>query len=262
MSPLVLRVGPVAVPAYTACFMLGFVVVAALAWREAKRRGRLTDETIAVGSAALVGSVVGAKLGMVMFLGPSEFWRLAPTIPAHGATLFGGLFGGYAAVTLAERLLRVDRCTGDLIAPFLPLGQAIARIGNLLAADAYGLPTTLPWGVYQAGAYRHPVQVYELVADLLLFGFLWQRRYTSFRDGELFQLYMVGYSLIRFPLEFLRYQPTPVPLLGLTLVQWFCLAAIAYFGTLLYRGRRQMAAAIRPVEAGPAAAPTDSRRTR
>jgi hypothetical protein len=45
---------------------------------------------------------------------------------------------------------------------------------------------------------------------------------------------MIGYSIIRFPLEFLRYQPTPVPLLGLTLVQWLCIASVAWFGTRYY----------------------------
>jgi phosphatidylglycerol:prolipoprotein diacylglycerol transferase len=175
---------------------------------------------------------------MLAFLGPAEFWRLLPTIPSHGSTLFGGLIGGYIAVTVTEHLTHVDRCTGDLIAPFLPLGQAIGRLGNFLAGDAYGLPTSSPWAVYQAGAYRHPVQLYELVLDLALFAFLFRRRYVSFRDGELFQMYIVGYSLIRFPLEFLRYQPTPVPFLGLTLVQWVCIAAVLGFGYQLYRRRK------------------------
>jgi phosphatidylglycerol:prolipoprotein diacylglycerol transferase len=220
--------------------LTAFLVTGWLAYREAKRRGRLTEETLIVGSVGLVGAVVGAKLGMLVFLGPAEFWRLLPTIPAHGSTLVGGMFGGYLAVTLTERALHVDRCTGDLIAPFLPLGQAIGRLGNFLAADAYGIPTSLPWAVHQAGAYRHPVQLYEAVLDLALFAFLLRRRRVSFRDGELFQMYIIGYSLIRFPLEFLRYQPTPVPFLGLTLVQWLCIGALLWFGYQLYAQRKRI----------------------
>jgi len=241
MPPLVVNIGGVQVHAYTVCFLAAFIVVGWLSYREAKRRLRLTDQTLMVGSVGLIGAVLGAKLGMLMFLGPSEFWRLLPTIPAHGSTLFGGLIGGYVAVTVAERLMRVERCTGDLIAPFLPLGQAIGRLGNFLAADAYGLPASLPWSVYQAGALRHPVQIYELLLDLALFAFLFRRRYSSFRDGELFQMYMVGYSIIRFPMESLRYQPTPVPFLNLTLVQWLCIAGVLWFGFQLYHGRRRTA---------------------
>jgi phosphatidylglycerol:prolipoprotein diacylglycerol transferase len=239
MWPVLFHIGPAEVHSYTVCMLAAFISVGWLAYREAKRRFRLTEDTIMVGSIGLVGAVLGAKIGMLVFLGPAEFWRLLPTIPFHGSTLFGGLAGGYIAITLAERALRIDRCTGDLIAPFLPLGQAIGRIGNFLAGDAYGLSTSLPWAVYQAGAYRHPVQLYELVLDLGLFAFLWRRRYVSFRDGELFQIYIVGYALIRFPLEFLRYQPTPVPFLGLTLVQWLSVAAVLGFGYQLFRRRRE-----------------------
>lgn len=199
---------------------------------------RLNEKTLAIGSIGLIGGVLGAKLGMLVFLGPEEFWRLLPTIPAHGSTLFGGLTLGYLSIVLAERALKVDRCTGDLIAPFLPLGQAIGRLGNFLAGDAYGVPTSLPWAVNQAGAYRHPVQIYEMILDLGLFVFLWRRRYTSFRNGELFRFYIIGYALIRFPLEFLRYQPTPLYFLGLTLVQWLCIAAVLGFGYQLYLQRK------------------------
>jgi phosphatidylglycerol:prolipoprotein diacylglycerol transferase len=238
MFPVVFNIGPVGIHAYTACFLAAFIVVAVLAFGEAKRRLRLTDETLVVGSVGLVGAIVGAKVGMLVFLGAQEFWRLLPTIPAHGSTLFGGIAGGYLAVVVAERLMHVDKCTGDLIAPFLPLGQAIGRLGNFLAGDAYGVPASLPWAVDQAGALRHPVQLYELVLDLALFAILFRRRLVSFRDGELFQLYMIGYSIIRFPLEFLRYQPTPVPFLGLTLVQWLCIASAAGFGAQYYLRRR------------------------
>jgi phosphatidylglycerol:prolipoprotein diacylglycerol transferase len=228
------NIGSIEVHSYTVCMLTAFVVVGWFAYREAKRRHRLTEDTLMVGSIGLVGALVGAKLGMLVFLGPAEFWRLLPTIPSHGSTLFGGLTGGYIAMVIAERALHVDRCTGDLVAPFLPLGQAIGRLGNFLAGDAYGIPSTLPWSVNQAGTFRHPVQLYELVLNLALFAFLFRRRLTSFRDGELFQMYIVGYSLIRFPLEFLRYQPTPLYFLGLTLVQWLCIGAVLVFGYQLY----------------------------
>jgi len=218
--------------------LTAFITVGWLSYREAKRRFRLTEDTLMVGTAGLVGAVLGAKLGMLVFLGPTEFWRLLPTIPSHGSTLFGGLTGGYIAIVLAERAFHVERCTGDLIAPFLPLGIAIGRLGHFLAGDAYGLPSSLPWAIYQAGEYRHPVQLYELLLDLILFAFLWQRKQTSFRDGELFRIYIVGYALIRFPMEFLRYQPTPVPFLGLTLVQWLCIACFIGFGYQLFLRRR------------------------
>lgn len=239
MLPVLLKIGRVEIHSYTVCMLTAFIVVGWLAYIEAKRRVRLTEATITVGSIGLIGAVLGAKVGMLVFLGPTNFWRLLPTIPSHGSTLVGGLTGGYIAMVLAERALHVDRCTGDLLAPYLPLGQAIGRLGNFLAGDAYGLPSSLPWAVFQAGAFRHPVQLYELVLDLGLFAFLSRRRYVSFRDGELFQIYIMGYSLIRFPMEFLRYQPTPLDFLVLTLVQWLCIAGLLGFGYQLYLQRKK-----------------------
>lgn len=241
MEPLVFELGPFTLHAYTVCMVTAVALGGWLTYREAERRMRLTEETLVVGSVGLICGVLGAKLSMLVFLGPSEFWRLLPTIPSQGAALSGALIGGYIGVVLSERILDVRRCTGDLVAPFIPLGQAIGRLGNFLAADAYGTPTSLPWGVYQAGAVRHPAALYEMALDLTLFAFLWRRRLSSFRDGELFRMYVVGYALIRFPLEFLRYQPTPRDFLGLTLVQWLCIAAVLGFGYQLYMQRRGVA---------------------
>lgn len=234
LRPILFSYGPVEVHSYSLCMLSAILLGGWLTYREAKRRLRLNEATLTVGVMGLVGGVVGAKLSMLVFLGPVQFWRLLATIPFHGAALTGALIGGYLAVVLTERVLRVDRCTGDLVAPFIPLSQAIGRLGNFLAGDAYGLPTSLPWGIDMAGAQRHPVQLYELVLDLALFAFLWRWRYRSFRDGELFRMYIVGYALIRFPLEFLRYQPTPLDFLGLTLVQWLCIAAVLGFGYQLF----------------------------
>lgn len=238
MRPILVSLGPFELHAYTVCMLAAVWLGGWLTYREAQRRMRLSEATLMVGAMGLVGGVVGAKLSMLAFLGPAEFWRQLPTLPFHGAALTGALIGGYVSVVLTERALKLGRCTGDLVAPFIPLGQAIGRLGNFLAGDAYGLPTGLPWGVVMAGEQRHPVQLYELALDLALFAVLWRLRYRSFRDGELFRLYMVGYALIRFPLEFLRYQPTPVPFLGLTLVQWLCIAAALGFGYQLYLQRK------------------------
>jgi phosphatidylglycerol---prolipoprotein diacylglyceryl transferase len=241
MRPILFSIGPVQIHTYTVCMLTAVLLGGWLTYREAQRRMRLDHATLMVGSIGLVAGVLGAKVSMLVFLGPSRFWAALPTLPAQGAALTGALVSGYVAVALAERLLGVTKCTGDLVAPFLPLGQAIGRLGNLLAGDAYGNPTSLPWGIQQAGAFRHPVQGYEMVLDLALFGFLMWRRRRTYRDGELFRLYIVGYALIRFPLESLRYQPSTPVWLGLTLVQWLCIGAVLLFGYQLLLQRKGVA---------------------
>lgn len=229
MEPVVFRFGEVELHAYTVCMLSAILLGGGLAYREAKRRWRLSSTTMLVGSAGVAGGILGAKLGMIMFLGPRDFFANIEDLPFHGATITGALMGGYLSVVIAERLLKVDRCIGDLVAPFIPLSQAIGRLGNFLAVDAYGTESGLPWAITQAGARRHPVQLYEMALDLLLFAYLLRKRKTSYKDGELWKIYVFGYALIRFPMEFLRYQPTPQDFLGLTLVQWLCIGAVTWF---------------------------------
>jgi phosphatidylglycerol:prolipoprotein diacylglycerol transferase len=56
----------------------------------------------------------------------------------------------------------------DAAALALPLALAVAGVGLLLSGDAFGVPTTLPWGVPLFGTQRHPTQLYGALAALLV----------------------------------------------------------------------------------------------
>ena len=94
----------------------------------------------------------------------------------------------------------------DLFAPSLILGQAIGRWGNFVNQEAYGRDTDLPWAMYIDGAYRHPTFLYESLWNIGVFLFLlWQRKNNrSLKEGDLFLLYVMGYSVGRFFIEGLR----------------------------------------------------------
>ena len=229
MEPVTFRIGPVEVHAYTVFLLLAIAVGAALFFWGV-RRYRLDPEAamwLFVG--ALGGGVLGGKLSMLVFLGPRTFFTHLPDLARTGMAYTGALVGGYVGVRLMERRAGIP-CRCDLFALPLPLVQAVGRVGNFLAGDAYGTPTSLPWGVPMAGATRHPVQLYEAALDLLLFGLLWRLRGRLPQQDDLFRVYVAGYALIRFPLEFLRYQPTPRDAFGLTLVQHLCIAGFVGSG--------------------------------
>jgi phosphatidylglycerol:prolipoprotein diacylglycerol transferase len=101
----------------------------------------------------------------------------------------------------------------DVAAVGLPLGQAIGRVGCLINGCNYGIPTTLPWGVIwtNPGAMapindvaRHPAQAYEALLSLAVFGLVWLLRKRFKTDGLLFLVYVVAYSLGRFPISLVR----------------------------------------------------------
>jgi prolipoprotein diacylglyceryl transferase len=102
----------------------------------------------------------------------------------------------------------------DAFAPSLILGQAIGRIGNLTNGDAFGLPTTLPWGIrFPAnspagmtfpGQATHPSMIYEMLLNLAIFAFLWGIRKRGYRAGFSTAMYFILYAIARSIVSFTR----------------------------------------------------------
>lgn len=232
--PVVIPLGPFAVPAHpvfeTLAYTVGFQVYRRLRARQGDRvddQGRLW-----VIAAAIVGAAVGAK-ALCWFVDP-ELTRQHLGQPmfflAGGKTIVGGLAGGLVGVELAKKRLGITRSTGDLFAMPLALGIAIGRIGCFLTGlpdRTYGLPTALPWGVdFGDGLPRHPTQLYESSFLFGLAAYLAWRGARPYPEGALFRRFMVGYMGFRLVVEGLK---PGVPLGPLTAIQWVCLAVLVYY---------------------------------
>jgi phosphatidylglycerol:prolipoprotein diacylglycerol transferase len=153
--------------------LLGAIVVGSwLIERFAHRRGgaALADQAAGLILPVLIGAALGGRLwfGLLNWdrYGPNPQLFLALRIAdfAWPGALFGGTLAawlwcrrkGYAAAELA-----------DAAAIGLPFAQAIAWVGLLLSGEAFGYPTTAPWGIPLFGAIRHPTQIYFALAALL-----------------------------------------------------------------------------------------------
>ena len=223
-----LHLGPLTISTYSLLFLCAYIVGGSLTSLEAKRRQRATEAVLRVALGALAGGLVGAKLSMIIFLGPATFIQDLPYLWYSGQAWTGAFFGGYAGVLIVKRWNRISYSTGDIFALALPLAQAIGRLGNLLGGDPFGLPSNLPWAITQYGVRRQPSALYELVLDLLLFVLILRLRDKMPRPGDLFKLYVVGYGSLRFLVDFTRADPHV--LFGLTLVQVLYAFAILGFG--------------------------------
>jgi phosphatidylglycerol:prolipoprotein diacylglycerol transferase len=107
----------------------------------------------------------------------------------------------------------------DTVVVGIPLGYTLGRVGNFINGELYGRVTTLPWGMYfpldPTHQLRHPSQLYEAFFEgILLFAVLWRFRKIKLFDGFIFCLYIVGYGMARFFVEFVR---EPDVQIGLTL---------------------------------------------
>jgi len=136
--------------------------------------------------------------------------------------LIGGIIGTYFYLKFKhEKILPWL----DVVSVVVPLGQAIGRWGNFFNNELFGYPTTLPWGIYVSPNNRpeqflifdkfHPLFIYESVLNLILFLTLF-KIYKKFSknlpSGVFLALYLGGYSVIRFFLEFMRISPWEINL--------------------------------------------------
>jgi phosphatidylglycerol:prolipoprotein diacylglycerol transferase len=132
---------------------------------------------------------------------------------------------------------------GDFISPLVPPGLFFGRIGNFINAELWGRPTDLPWGMPFPGASnvpRHPSQLYEAgLEGLALFAILWWYSSKPRPAGAVGGLFLLGYGVFRFLVEFAR---EPDAHLGFVALHWMsmgqilCLPMIALGGGLIWWG--------------------------
>ena len=167
-------------------------------------------------------------------------WMNAFKVWDGGLGIWGGVAFGVAAGYVVARHRHLDvAALLDAVAPALPVAQAIGRFGNYFNQELFGRPTTLPWGLHIDVANRpagyvqyatfHPTFLYEALWDLGLAAVLiWvvPRIVPRLRPGNLFVLYIAGYTLGRVWIEMLRIDHAN-KILGLRLNVWTCIVVFA-----------------------------------
>ena len=123
----------------------------------------------------------------------------------HGG-LIGVIFAGWLYVR-KNRLNPWDFI--DLLSPAAPLGYTFGRLGNFINGELYGRVTTSPIGMYfpldDTHKLRHASQLYEAFFEgIFLFAVLWSVRKLKLPKGAMIALYLIGYGLVRFFIEFFR----------------------------------------------------------
>jgi phosphatidylglycerol---prolipoprotein diacylglyceryl transferase len=261
MRPVLFHIGGIAVPTHDFFVGLGVLVALLVFCREATRRDQVRFETLVVVAGALVGGAVGMRLaGLFQHLDPAANLALVEAWMFGARSILGGLTGAYLGVLIVKKAIGYRVRTGDLFAPAVALGMAVGRVGCLLT-EAPGRPTALPWGIHApgtvpecpgcaAGAAMHPSFAYEIAFQLAAFAALCWLRPRVDRPGALFTLYLAGYAVFRFLVEFTRANETVW--LDLTRPQWFLLVPLVLLAIGVVRLARSGALAgvrlRRPIE--------------
>ena len=226
MHPILFIIGPFTI--YSFGFMLAVAVILCsfLMSRDAARIGIAKDTVYDFVFWVALSGIIGARIFYVLlnfdfFINtPSEFFQIQ-----HGGLAWqGALILGFAAaiVHLKRKKLPVLQFL-DLASPYAALGQAIGRIGCFLNGCCYGQPVS--WGPYCPvhDAHLHPTQIYESAGLVIVWFLLRKFNQTDHPPGRTLVLYMMAAALLRFVVQFFRYDYDPV-LLGLGIFQWICVS--------------------------------------
>lgn len=217
LDPVAFAVGPFVVRWYGIAYVAGFVCAALVLWQVAKRwKVRVdADSLLTVVLCAIVGVILGGRLGYVLVYGDGYCFSHPAEILAfsHGGMSFhGGLIGALLSGIVAARFTGIPYLTlADMGCIAAPIGLFFGRCANFVNGELWGAPTSLPWGVVfggTAGAMpRHPSQLYEaLLEGVVLFCVLYilSRKQPPRPQGTFLGVFLVGYGLFRFLVEFVR----------------------------------------------------------
>lgn len=251
-DPIAFQFGPLAVRWYGLMYLVGFALIWIFGrWRIAARPGgvwtaKTLDDALFYG---ILGTIVGGRLGYVLFYKFDEYlaepWRIL-FVWEGGMSFHGGLIGVIVAMWLLARNRRQDwLAITDFIAPLVPLGLAAGRLGNFINAELWGRPTDVPWAMVFPNVDdvpRHPSQLYELALEgIVLFILLWWFSSKPRPRGAASGLFLIGYGVFRFAVEFTREPDSHLGLLALqlTMGQWLSLPmSVAGAALLLWAYRR------------------------
>ena len=168
---------------------------------------------------ATLGIILGGRVGYVLFYAPEMILHPLRILRLWdgGMSFHGGVIGTSLAIILFARKsglnwLRIH----DYVACVVPFGLFFGRLANFVNGELWGKPTDVAWGIVFDRTVptgfvepaRHPSQLYEAgLEGLALFAILWfffWRTQARYQPGKLTGIFLVGYGLARFFVEFFR----------------------------------------------------------
>jgi len=253
-------VGPLTIHFYALCIITG---IAAAIWIGRKRYANLggnPDDVSEVAIWAVPFGIIGGRIYHVI-TSPSQYFG-ANGNPIDALRIWEGGLGIWGAISLgavgAYLYFRTHKTSLnfrqllDSLAPGVVVAQAIGRIGNYFNQEVFGRPTELPWGLeidpvnrpngFESYSTFHPTFLYELlwclVVAVLLIKLPGVLKLITSKQGDVFALYILGYTAGRVWIETLRIDEANL-ILGLRLNIWVSLIVLITASAYLIASKRR-----------------------
>ena len=240
IDPIAFSIGPLKVHWYGLMYVFGLLAL----WFFASRRARRADSgwtAEQVGDLVFYGAlgvILGGRIGYMLFYNlphyldhPLDVFK----IWEGGMSFHGGMLGVLLAMLyFARKTGKTFFMVTDFIAPWVPIGLGLGRLGNFINQELWGKVTDVPWGMVfrDAGPLpRHPSQLYQASLEgVALFVILWLFTRKPRPTASVSGLFLVGYGLFRFLVEFVR---EPDPQLGYLAWGWLTMGQVLSFPMIL-----------------------------
>jgi len=223
INPVAFHLGPIQVHWYGLMYLLGFFFVAVLG-EYRRRRGRLPVSRDALGDLlfyGMLGVIAGGRIWYMLFYADIDWIWTAPQtlfkVWDGGMSFHGGLLGVLAAGWWWSRRQKLHFFdTIDFVAPLVPIGLGLGRLGNFINGELWGKPSDMAWAMIFPQAPdrlpRHPSQLYEMLLEgVVMFVVLWLVSLKPRPRYLVSGLFALLYGCFRFGVEFVR---VPDPQLG------------------------------------------------
>jgi len=221
--------GPLTVHWYGLFLVLGMAAGITVAWKLSSFYGIEKEKILDLAIWLIVSGLLGARIYELFLEFP--YYYQNPTAAFKfwegGLAIHGAIIGGAIALFLFAKRYHLSAARlGALSVTRLSLGQALGRWGNWFNQELFGLPTNLPWGIpiaeinrplqYINETFFQPTFLYESLGCLLIFTFLlflnykWKNKIDDKKAIIIIIFYLIAYSLLRFSLEFIKVDITPM----------------------------------------------------
>ena len=240
------------IPSYSVMMLLGLILGNTLAYVVIKRKKLIIEDLIIMETYGLAIGMLSAKLFYLWIVRDSIDWSKIFNVKYFlpflqgGFVFYGGLFGGIFANILVKLIHKIDvmKYLSSLIF-CIPLVHGFGRIGCYLSGCCYGIPYNGPFHVeYHNIPYSlcdvklFPIQLVEALFLFILAIIFFYLVIKLKANTKLVYWYFICYSILRFILEFFRYDAERGSLWLLSTSQWISLIILIIIGIILIMNKK------------------------
>ncbi len=196
---------------YAICIVTGILVAVILCNISKEKFENKFENILNIGIFSLFFGIVGARIYFIIFNLDYYLNNIEEIFNFRdgGLAIYGGLITGILTAMIICKIRKIDILNLlDYVIPFVALAQSIGRWGNFFNIEAYGYETDIFFrmGIFTNNGYIevHPTFLYESICTILIFFILRKLQKNRKFKGEIFLLYCILYSGIRFFIEGFR----------------------------------------------------------